>query len=179
MVRTPVTGNGTHPLPYSRSRLRVQEHSVAGMSIGRLAQAAGVHVETVRYYQRVGLLPTPVKNFGVQRRYGYAALQQIGFIKRAQGLGFSLEEIRDLQGLMEPGHCSETRQIALKKLAVVERKLADLIAIQNTLRELIRACESGEQVYGCPIIRRLSPEREAADEGNRAGLNGAPGAPIE
>jgi MerR family mercuric resistance operon transcriptional regulator len=126
------------------------------MTIGRLAAAAGVHVETIRYYQRLGLLPISVRRHGGQRRYGDDQLKRVRFIKRAQGLGFSLEEVRTLLGFAERIHCAETRMIAQQKLAVVEQKLADLNAMRSALMELIQACGSGGQSGACPIIERLS-----------------------
>jgi MerR family mercuric resistance operon transcriptional regulator len=133
------------------------------MTIGRLAGTAGVHVETIRYYQRLELLPTPVRRHRGQRRYGGEDLKRVRFIKRAQELGFSLAEIRMLLGFAKHAHCAETRLLAREKLAVVERKLAGLNAMRTALQELIRACESGQPSAGCPIIERLSGSEDAPE----------------
>lgn len=126
------------------------------MTIGRLAKAAGVNVETVRYYQRIGLIPTPQRSYGSIRRYPKESLKQLRFIKRAQQLGFSLDEVAVLLDLSEGAHCEETRVLAERKLAVVERKLADLIAIRDALGKLITACRRGSPAMGCSIIESLT-----------------------
>ncbi len=129
-----------------------------GMTIGRLAEAAGVHVETVRYYQRIGLFPEPTRAYGSARRYGPADAAHLRFIKRAQGLGFALDEVRLLLQLAVGEHCAETRMLAERKLALVEEKLRDLSEIQSVLRGLVRACGAGAPGCGCPIIDRLAGE---------------------
>jgi MerR family mercuric resistance operon transcriptional regulator len=139
------------------------------MTIGRLAEAAGVHVETIRYYQRLGLLPAPARRRGGQRRYGGDELQRVCFIKRAQGLGFSLEEIRRLLDFAQSPHCAETQAMAQRKLVLVERKIADLNALRATLLELVRACESGGREGGCPIIESLSERPVGGEDGRETG----------
>lgn len=126
------------------------------MKIGQLAQAAGVHVETIRYYQRSGLMPQPARARGSVRRYEKDAVERLHFIKRAQALGFSLDEVKLLLQLSVGEHCAETRTLARRKLALVERKLSDLRAMQAALRSLVRACGSGREGCGCPIIETLS-----------------------
>lgn len=125
------------------------------LTIGALAKASGVNVETIRYYHRIGLLPTPARDYGCIRRYGGDSLKQVRFIKRAQRLGFSLDEVALLLGLADDKHCAETRSLAHNKLAVVEEKMADLAAIQNALKSLIAACGKGTRGRGCPIIDSL------------------------
>lgn len=127
-----------------------------GLKIGQLAQATAVHVETIRYYQRLGLLCAPRRARGSVRRYGEDAVARLRFIKRAQALGFSLEEVRLLLRLSAGEHCAQTRGLALRKKALVEKKLADLRAIRSALDELIAACGSGAPGRGCPIIESLS-----------------------
>lgn len=128
------------------------------MTIGRLAQTAEVNVETIRYYQRLGLLPTPARSYGSIRRYGPQDLKRVRFIKRAQRLGFSLEEIEHLLKLSAGEHCAETKALAEQKLRLVEEKLADLQAMEASLKTLIRACGTGRSGCGCPIIDNLSGE---------------------
>ena len=122
------------------------------MTIGRLASAAGVHVETIRYYQRRGLLSEPKRPAAGVRRYGEEAAARLRFIKRAQDIGFTLDEIGELLRL-ERG-CRNARDLAAAKLIAVERRLADLRRIRRTLRELIGRCEQGG-AQSCPIINTL------------------------
>lgn len=128
----------------------------SGIKIGRLAEATGVHLETIRYYQRLGLMPTPRREHGAVRRYGEEAASRLRFIKRAQALGFSLDEVRLLLEFSVGEHCAETRTFAVEKKRLVERKIADLRAIQSALAKLIRACGTGKSGRGCPIIESLS-----------------------
>jgi MerR family mercuric resistance operon transcriptional regulator len=126
-----------------------------GMTIGQLASVGGVNVETIRYYQREKLLPTPKRFIGSIRRYGEEDTKRLLFIKRAQALGFSLTEITLLLRLAEGEHCAETQALAAKKLAVIKQKLADLLAIKSVLEKLISACRRGKDGCGCPIIDSL------------------------
>lgn len=129
------------------------------VKIGALAEQTGVHVETIRYYQNLGLMPKPPRARGAVRRYGAEAADRLRFIKRAQGLGFSLDEVKLLLDLSVGEHCAETRTFADQKRALVEKKIADLRSIQTALDELIRACGTGRKGRGCPIIENLSGER--------------------
>lgn len=126
------------------------------LKIGSLSERTGVHVETIRYYQRLGLMPTPERQYGAIRRYGTQAVGRLRFIKRAQSLGFSLDEVRLLLELSAGEHCAETRTVAQRKKKLVDRKIADLRAIQKALDKLVRACGSGKTGRGCPIIESLS-----------------------
>lgn len=130
--------------------------AAAGMTIGRLAEEAGVHFETIRYYQRLGLIAAPARPNGSVRRYGNEAVARLRFIKRAQALGFSLDEVRLLLALGEGEHCAETRTLAERKLERVEAKLGDLRRIRSALRKLVRSCSEGRRGRGCPIIEDLS-----------------------
>ena len=124
----------------------------SGITVGQLARAAAVNVETVRYYQRIGLLSFPDRDYGSIRRYLADDLKRIRFIKRAQKLGFSLDEVALLLGLSDGRHCAQTRVLAEKKLTVVEEKIADLEAIQKALKGLVAKCSKGSRGCGCPII---------------------------
>lgn len=126
------------------------------LPIGRLAQAAGVNVETIRYYQRRGLLDEPAKPLGGHRRYPTAAAGRVRFIKRAQQLGFTLEEVRSLLLLEDGQSCRETRLLAERKLALIEARLADLTRMRRLLKGLIAECEGGRRPRSCPIIATLS-----------------------
>jgi MerR family mercuric resistance operon transcriptional regulator len=127
---------------------------MSDLTIGRLARAAGVHVETVRYYQRRGLLTTPRKPPGGVRRYPAEALTRLRFIKRAQALGFSLRDIRELLAL-DAGSCRETRTLAEARLADIEARLRDLAHMRGLLQRLVRACRRG-QSPACPIVTALT-----------------------
>jgi MerR family mercuric resistance operon transcriptional regulator len=125
------------------------------VTIGALAKATGVHIETIRFYQRRGLLAEPRRPAGGVRRYGEEAAARLRFIKRAQDIGFTLGEIADLLRLQRG--CSDAHDLATAKLAAVERRLADLSRVRSTLRELIARCEEGRS-QSCPIIDSLAAE---------------------
>lgn len=129
---------------------------MAELTIGRLADEAGVNVETIRYYQRRGLMPEPDKPLNGHRRYAADAIRRVHFIKRAQVLGFTLEEIGSLLELDESHACAETRELAAHKLEVIENKLADLKAMRKALVALVRQCDSGVAKVACPIIHALA-----------------------
>ena len=126
------------------------------LSIGHLAQAAGVNVETIRYYQRRGLLAEPPKPLGGHRRYPPDAARRLRFIKRAQTLGFTLDEVAGLLTLEETQSCGDTRRLAERKLALIEERLADLGRMRRLLKGLIAECQSGKRPRSCPIIATLS-----------------------
>src|SRR5216683_1386319 len=130
----------------------------ANLTIGRLAASAQVNVETVRYYQRRGLMREPARPTGSVRRYSNDDVRRIRFIKRAQQLGFTLEEITNLLKLEDGRSCRETERLAQQKLRLVESRLADLGRLRKTLRELIGRCESGRGKITCPIIESLVAE---------------------
>ena len=137
---------------------------MSDMTIGRVAKAAGVNVETIRFYEQLGLVSQPPKPMGSFRRYPPETVLRLGFIKRAQQLGFSLEEIGSLLGLEEARSCRETHDLAVKKLHVVETRLADLRRMRRTLKKLIVQCEAGKGKLACPIISTLSHPVEAQIE---------------
>ncbi len=128
------------------------------MTIGTLARAAGVNLETIRYYQRRGLIATPRKPPGGVRRYPHTALAQLRFVKRAQQLGFSLNEIGDLLALGEQS-CGATRRIAERRVADIEARLKDLQTMRRLLTRLIRECAAGRST-ACPIVQSLNGSRE-------------------
>ena len=130
----------------------------AEMTIGRLARAAGVNIETIRYYQRRGLLATPLKPSRGVRRYSGETLARLRFIKRAQELGFTLREITELLNLGD-GSCAETRAIAEHRLTDIETRIRDLESMRATLGKLIRTCRAGNQPP-CPIIASLKHDTD-------------------
>ncbi|WP_374617344.1 Hg(II)-responsive transcriptional regulator [Thauera aminoaromatica] len=130
-------------------------HDKTGATIGALAETAGVNVETIRFYQRKGLMPEPEKPYGSIRRYGAAELARVRFIKSAQRLGFSLEEVGELLKLEDGARCSEARLLAEQKLVDVRQKLSDLQRIESVLAGLVARCSAVRGRVNCPLIASL------------------------
>ena len=131
--------------------------SEAKVTIGHIAQAAGVNIETVRYYQRRGLVSVPPKRTRGFRYYTSDTASRVRFIKRAQALGMSLKEVQRLLQLDAKGACTENRLLAATKLALVEKKLADLARLRDVLKNLVVACDEAHGA-SCPIIEQLERE---------------------
>ncbi len=125
------------------------------LSIGTCAAAAGVHVETIRFYQRKGLLPEPARPHGQIRRYRERDVARVKFVKAAQRLGFSLEKIAALLRLEDGTHCDEARVMAEQKLNDVRAKLRDLRRIESVLRRMIAHCGASQGTVTCPLIAAL------------------------
>ncbi len=125
------------------------------LTIGAVARAAGVNVETIRFYQRRGLLRAPEKPTRGIRRYGPSDVERLRFVRSAQRLGFSLDEIADLLRLDDGTHCAEARTLAERKLSDVRVKLADLGRMESALTELVRACRIRKGSVSCPLIASL------------------------
>lgn len=124
-------------------------------SIGAFARAAGVGVETVRYYERRKLLVQPPRRHGSIRRYGDAELGRLRFIKRAQAAGFRLDEVDALIRSQKGQPCIATRALASAKLGEVEARLADLLRLRDELREWVSQCDSNEDKSCCPVLDAL------------------------
>ena len=124
-------------------------------AIGALAQAAGVNVETVRFYQRKGLLARPERPARGIRHYGVEDLARVRFIKAAQRLGFSLDEIADLLELDDGTRCADARRLAERKLADVRARLADLERMESVLTDLVARCGASRGTVKCPLIASL------------------------
>ncbi len=135
-----------------------------GVTIGDLAGQTGVTVETVRYYERVGILPRATRTstgstHAGYRRYMPLDVERLRFVKRARDLGFSLDEVRDLMGLAasDPGRpCGEVDALARAHLAQVEEKIAQLGALRDELRQVIDGCGGGIGIGECQILGALS-----------------------
>ena len=125
------------------------------MTISRLAEAGGVHVETVRYYQRRGLLAEPERPAGGVRRYRTEDVGRLQFIRRAQAMGFSLEEIAGLLALKGQRACEETRLLTEKKLAEVRRRLGELQQLVSELEHLVDECCHATSGKPCPTLDLL------------------------
>jgi len=133
----------------------MDRHTISGV-----AQAAGVNVETIRFYQRRGLLIEPAKPLGGIRRYDDAEIARVQFIKAAQRIGFTLDEIAQLLRLDDGTRCAEARAIAEHKLADVRQRLSDLQRIETALAQLVDRCVSRRGTVSCPLIDALQPDEQ-------------------
>jgi len=131
---------------------------LAEIRIGDLSQRTGCNIETIRYYERVGLLPQPPRSPSRYRLYDGNDVRRLMFVRRSRELGFSLDEVRTLLALSaDSGHetCAEVRELAADHLEGIRRKIADLRAMERVLAESVRRCDAG-QTHGCPLIDSLS-----------------------
>ncbi|HEX7857314.1 MerR family transcriptional regulator [Sphingomonas sp. NPDC019816] len=128
------------------------------LTIGEMGKATDTNIETIRYYERIGLLPKPPRNTNNYRNYGDAELSRLSFIRRARDLGFSLKQVRALLSLSDDSthDCAAVDEIARTHLVEVERKLQDLAALQRELKSVISSCGGGA-VATCRIIDTLRP----------------------
>ncbi len=134
------------------------------LTIGTLAKRAGVNVETVRYYQRIGLLREPPRPLQGYRRYPQSVISRIHFIKRAKGLGFSLKEIAELLQLND-GCCRTARHMAEQKRELVGTRIDDLQRMHTTLSRMIDACHQSEaEGVNCALIDTLSDDRDKVSD---------------
>jgi MerR family mercuric resistance operon transcriptional regulator len=133
------------------------------LAIGALSQRTGSRVETIRYYEHVGLLPRPPRSPGGYRQYGREHLERLAFIRRARALGFSLDEVRRLLQLADERRrpCADARAVAAAHLADVQAKIADLRRMERVLRETVARCEAGTGSE-CALIEALSNESGSA-----------------
>lgn len=129
--------------------------ATAVLTIGALASAAEVHVETIRFYQRKGLMPQPPRPPGGIRRYTASDLARVRFVKAAQRLGFSLDEVGELLELEDGTQCRAARTIAERKLADVRARLANLRRIESALARLVTQCRVTRGAIRCPLIGSL------------------------
>ena len=130
------------------------------MTRGVIAARTGVNIETVRYYERIGLLPAPPRSEGGHRSYDEDMLRRLNFIRRSRELGFTLNEVRGLLLLVDGGDytCGEVESLTTAHLGEVRRKLAALKRLERVLREMVAGCQGGE-VPECPVIEALFRER--------------------
>ena len=131
----------------------------ARLAIGRVSRRTGMNVETIRYYERVGLLPRAPRSSGGYRLYAAEHVKRLSFIRRARALGFSIDEIRTLLRLADERKrpCAEVRVVAEAHLADVRAKIADLEAMERVLKETVARCAKGAGSH-CPMIEALSRE---------------------
>jgi MerR family mercuric resistance operon transcriptional regulator len=125
------------------------------LTINVTAKKAGIGIETIRYYQRIGLIDKPEKPLSGYRVYSEDTISRLHFIQRAKELGFSLDEISRLLALGD-GSCIATKELASHKLEIIKSKLQDLQSMASTLEQLIQSCESNPDYQGCPIITAIA-----------------------
>ena len=138
----------------TKQQTRSKQIKSTPLTIGHLGRKAGVNVETIRYYQRIGLIEEPIRPYSGFRTYATSSVDRIKFIKRAQKLGFSLTEISELLELGD-GRCADVRQRAETKRAQIQDQIQALMALDKTLNKLVIACRT-ELSPTCPIIATLA-----------------------
>src|SRR5687768_11782319 len=131
---------------------------MTSMTIGRLAKAAGVNIDTIRYYERNGLIPEPVRRASGYREYETADVRRLRFIVRAKDLGFTLAEIAELMSLSAGRDVGGVKRRAEKRLEQVEGKIKELQRVRRGLKTLIDACPGHGDLERCPIVAALSGE---------------------
>ena len=138
------------------------------LSIGGLSALTGCNIETIRYYERIGLILAPPRTEGGHRSYDGADSRRLAFIRRCRELGFSIKEIRALLGLVDGGDytCGEVRDLTLRHVEDVRRKIADLRKLERTLGDIASGCNGG-QVPECPIIDALYRAPVTREAGRR------------
>ena len=119
-------------------------------------------METIRFYQRKGLLPEPDKPYGGIRRYGPADVARVRFVKSAQRLGFTLDEVADLLRLEDGTHCHDASSLAEHKLSDIRARLADLARMESVLSQLVCACHASKGTISCPLIASLQHQSSQA-----------------
>lgn len=144
----------------------------AAQGIGALSKRTGCNIETIRYYERIGLMPHPARTDGGHRLYGEDLARRLGFVRRGRELGFTLDQIRTLLGLVDGRRytCAQVKRITIEHLDEVRRKVADLGKIERVLTDMAGQCDGGA-VPLCPVIDALFDEtRRGAPAGARTGL---------
>ena len=131
------------------------------MKIGDLAKRAGVGIDTVRYYEREGLLPQAQRRSSGYRMYDVDDIQRLRFIRRAKALGFSLDDVRELLTLSDERDIAKVKHAAVRKLGDIEQRIAELERIRAGLHDLIAACPGHGRAETCPILNALSQEETA------------------
>jgi DNA-binding transcriptional MerR regulator len=128
------------------------------LTIGQLGRATDTKIETIRYYEKIGLLPTPRRTSGNYRSYAAEHLQRLSFIRRARELGFSIEDVRELLKLAAHGEkpCEEVDLLVARHLETTNRKIEALTRLRRELRDTLESCKGG-RIAECRIIQALSP----------------------
>lgn len=133
------------------------------ITIGKLSKATGVNIETIRYYERIGLVPAPPRSAGGHRTYEPDHVTRLFFVRRCRALGFSLEAIRALIGLNDaPRSCDEVKSIAMQQVSDIRLKIKDLKRMEKTLLETSKNCRGGD-TPDCPILQSLKTPSDAVE----------------
>jgi DNA-binding transcriptional MerR regulator len=135
-------------------------------SIGELSKLTNTKVVTIRYYEKIGILPEPPRTNGNFRAYNMAQRDRLGFIRRCRNLGFSLDRVRELLDLagQKDRDCAEIDEVALEHLADIEQKIRDLESLAEELRGISRKCQGGGRIEDCRIIEALYPDHRTEDQ---------------
>jgi MerR family copper efflux transcriptional regulator len=138
--------------------------TVTSLTIGAVAKRVGVAIDTIRYYEREGLLPEPQRRASGYRSYGDDAIAQLRFIRRAKNLGFTLEEIRELLSLSTDRQrgVKAVKQRAQQRLAAIDQRIAELHKVRDGLAQLVDSCPGHGKPEECPILRALVEDRDEA-----------------
>lgn len=133
---------------------------MTSLTIGKLAQSTGVNIETIRYYEHIGMLPAPPRSAGGHRLYDSGHLKRLSFVRRCRELGFPLDEVRALLALVDGGgySCEDVRLRTVQHLGAVRGRIADLRLMEHTLDRMVARCDGGK-VPDCPIIETLFADR--------------------
>lgn len=136
---------------------QIRGTTTSRLTIGVLSKRTGCNIETIRYYERIGLLPAPPRTEGGHRLYGESHLKRLTFIRRSRELGFTLDDVRGLLQLVDGGHytCAEVRDMTLQHVDEIRSKVADLRRLERVLKEMAAQC-TGDDVPTCPVIDALS-----------------------
>src|ERR1700761_4457355 len=136
------------------------------LTIGQLGRATETKIETIRYYEKIGLLPAPERTTGNYRSYSPGHLQRLGFVRRSRELGFSIDEVRELLKLSAHGEhpCAEVDELTARHLRTTERKIEALKRLRRELRDTLASCKGG-RIADCRVIGALSPRASSPKRG--------------
>jgi len=136
------------------------------LTIGTLSERAGCHIETIRYYERIGLMPRPARSEGGHRLYGEEQVKRLGFIRRSRELGFTLDQVRTLLRLVDGRRytCAQVKRVTVEHLDEIHRKVEDLRKIERVLKDMATQCDGGA-VPQCPVIDALFDHAPEAQSG--------------
>jgi MerR family mercuric resistance operon transcriptional regulator len=137
------------------------------LTIGQVAKGGGVNIETIRYYERQGLIPPPPRRESGYRQYPEDTVNRVRFIKRAQELGFSLKEVAELLSLrvVPDTTCGDVKKMADGKIAEIEGKIHSLEKMRDALARLVETCEKNRQAEECPILWAFGNDNKEVDHG--------------
>jgi len=134
-----------------------EERNVREFTIGQLSKLSGVNIETIRYYEKIGIIPHPPRNSSGYRIFSTPHLERLSFVRRSRELGFSQPEVRKLLTLVDKHKytCAEVQAITARQLAAVRTKIKDLLKLEKALADMVSVCDGGD-IPDCPIVDILS-----------------------